>query len=802
MLLSGGGGIDGEAVVAISQPFDPSLLGGGQVVAPLSEAVAGVAAAPFPLSQTFLLHSDPTATKTIYLDFDGHTTSGTDWNTVYNGGANIITPAYSFEGDGSFSNAELERIQYIWERVAEDYLPFDVDVTTADPGADALMKSGSGDTRWGIRVCIGGSSYDWLDLGAGGVCYVGSFNWNTDTPCFVFPDQLGNGAEKYTAEAITHEVGHAVGLGHDGTSTVEYYPGQSTGPTGWAPIMGVGYYQELVQWSKGEYPDANNHEDDLAIITTQNGFGYRVDDHGGTLAGATSIGAVGVTPVSAHGIIERTADLDYFVFTTAGGLLSLDVAPFYRSPNLNVLAKLYNAAGTVIATSDVIGSLSAGFALTLTPGTYYLSVDGTGESTSGFSDYGSLGYYSLTATVEGLSLPYVTLTATDATAAEMGRQPGTFTITRMGDAAAPLQVFYTVAGSAGNGVDYDAIAESVTLPAGIASADVTITPIDDLLPEGEETVVLTLKADPAYVIDSPNSGTVRIADDDLVVSVLDYASSETTVLGTLASGNLSSTRVSDGIYERITEAKSGGSSKKSLSYLEHIWTFSVTGGGNVTFFVEAHHSSNTDGDNFKFEYSRDGASWAYLLTITKTTDDNAPQQASLPGDLRGTVYIRVLDTDRTRGNRSLDSIYIDRMFIRSDPSILGDANCDGTVDALDYLALKGGFGIASGAMWTQGDFDADGNVDMADLLVLKANFGQSVPLAALVVPVATTPTAVQTAPTQAGPAVAELAEQEAASPTGERDPMERLPIGQELLALLPHGSRPRLGCGLPGQLAR
>ena len=24
----------------------------------------------------------------------------------------------------------------------------------------------------------------------------------------------------------------------------------------WAPIMGVGYYQGLVQWSKGEYPGA------------------------------------------------------------------------------------------------------------------------------------------------------------------------------------------------------------------------------------------------------------------------------------------------------------------------------------------------------------------------------------------------------------------------------------------------------------------------------------------------------------------------------------------------------------------
>src|SRR5690606_12150521 len=74
------------------------------------------AAAPFALGDTFKLHSLPGATKTIYLDFDGHTTSGTSWNGAYNGGADFTTPAYSFEGDASFSNAELERIQRIWQR--------------------------------------------------------------------------------------------------------------------------------------------------------------------------------------------------------------------------------------------------------------------------------------------------------------------------------------------------------------------------------------------------------------------------------------------------------------------------------------------------------------------------------------------------------------------------------------------------------------------------------------------------------------------------------------------------------------
>ena len=78
--------------------------------------------------------------------------------------------------------------------------------------------------------------------GAGGVAYIGSFNWTGDTPCWVF---ITSG--KSCAEAASHEAGHTLGLGHDGKDVngthTEYYGGQGSGNTGWAPIMGVGYDQ-------------------------------------------------------------------------------------------------------------------------------------------------------------------------------------------------------------------------------------------------------------------------------------------------------------------------------------------------------------------------------------------------------------------------------------------------------------------------------------------------------------------------------------------------------------------------------
>ena len=382
-------------------PVDPNL------VKNQPKQSAATVSAALNLSQTFFLNSLLGANHTIYLDFNGHTTSGTSWNTSYNK-TNIVTPAFDFDGNtGSFSNAELETIQYIWQRVAEDFIPFNVNVTTQAPAdINDLIKSGTGDTRWGVRVAIGGSSYDWFGAGAGGVAYVGSFNWNSDTPTFVFDEQLGNGNEKYTAEAISHEVGHTLGLSHDGrTSPAEgYYQGHGSGETGWAPILGVGYYQNLSQWSKGQYASANNTQDDLQIITTQNGFGYRNDDTGNTIATAKALTVSG-TSVSGSGIIERNTDVDFYSFTTGAGAISLTVNPFNRGPNLDVLAELYNSAGTLIASSNPTELLSANITANVAAGTYYLKIDGVGKGSAlstGYTDYGSLGQYSISGNIVNL----------------------------------------------------------------------------------------------------------------------------------------------------------------------------------------------------------------------------------------------------------------------------------------------------------------------------------------------------------------------------------------------------------------
>ena len=378
-----------------------------------------------PLDQTFLLHSRPGAKRTIYLNFKGATLTGTGWNAS-TGVTTITAQPFDLDGiPGSFTTTELQRIQYIWQRVAEDYAPFDVDVTTEAPPADALTRADSTDTIFGTTVLITNSSGVY-SCSCGGVAYIGAFDDIGDTykPALVFYDKLGPGNEKYIAEAISHEAGHNMGLNHDGTfdgtTTVGYYTGHGSGVTGWAPIMGVGYYQPLVQWSRGEYLYANNTQDDFAVMQSY-GLPLRLDDHGDTMATATVLTGTssgGITTVSATGVIERSTDVDMFTFAAAAGPLNLTLTPAVRAANLDALVTVRNSAGVVIATANPVDALNATLSVTLpAAGTYHVAVQGTGKGdplTTGYGSYGSVGQYALSASyyTSGNVAPTAAISAT------------------------------------------------------------------------------------------------------------------------------------------------------------------------------------------------------------------------------------------------------------------------------------------------------------------------------------------------------------------------------------------------------
>lgn len=377
-----------------------------------------VAAATYPLPQTFLLHSKPGASKVIYLDFDGHTVSGAWWNSQYNAGAAFVQAPWDADGSPStFSDAEKTTIQEVWKDVADAYAPFDVDVTTQDPGQAALTRSDLSDTQYGVRVVISHSNNELMCpgfgcSGKGGIGFFGKVGDHYQPAALVFSN-YSNGTPDDRSFAIArgaiHEVGHTFGLFHDGTSGDEYYSGHGN----WYPIMGGSYSKPIYQWSKGEYADANNQEDDLAIIAAS--VPYRVNDFGATRAAATPRGTVtSGAGITTSGIIAHTSELDFTSYTVPVGILTVTTTP---SPTrLHAVVTLYNSAGAVLATSESVDSATGTGVVTLNnyfsaAGTVYVSVSGKGTGdplNTGYSAYGSLGNYDLsltTSTIQTITFP-------------------------------------------------------------------------------------------------------------------------------------------------------------------------------------------------------------------------------------------------------------------------------------------------------------------------------------------------------------------------------------------------------------
>lgn len=115
-------------------------------------------------------------------------------------------------------------------------------------------------------------------------------------------------------------------------------------------------------------------------------------------------------------------------------------------------------------------------------------------------------------------LPQVSLAAFDASASETGPDPGTFRLSRS-DSNDSLEVFLQIGGTATNGSDYSSnggeLASSITFNPGQSSVDLMITPIDDQIYEGTETVILTLASGVGYSISSSaSSATINIVDND------------------------------------------------------------------------------------------------------------------------------------------------------------------------------------------------------------------------------------------------------------------------------------------------
>jgi len=411
---------------------------------------AAVPVSPFPASLIF--HSRPGAPNVLYLNFTGETVTGTAWNTSL-GRTSIPAVAFSSDADFStFSDAEQVVIKRVWQRVAEDYSPFNIDVTTERPASFTSRTAQALITR---NTDANGDPNP--SSTAGGVAYVNVFaggSYTTYRPAWIYYNNLSS-SESYIAEAASHEIGHNMGLSHDAkTDGTSYYGGHGSGDISWGPLMGTGYNRNVSQWSKGEYYLANNTEDDLAIIAGK--LTYRLDDHGNTMSSATPLllsngtNVISTTPendpantnTANKGVLSSGADVDVFSFVTGAGQISLTVNPWImasgtRGGNLDVLLELYDETGVLLLTNNLATKTYATIQTNLAVGRYFLYIRNTGVGDplssvpSGYTAYASLGQYFISGYVQPSSgfvvSPQADLLVTDLT--QTGTSGKQFTVT-------------------------------------------------------------------------------------------------------------------------------------------------------------------------------------------------------------------------------------------------------------------------------------------------------------------------------------------------------------------------------------
>jgi hypothetical protein len=376
---------------------------------PALSSGTAASAVPVTLPASADYSSLPGAPANIYLNFCG------DFQAQWGSYSNIATPAYDIDGDPStFSSTELANIYRIWSQVAEDYAPFNVNVTTIAPS-----NMSHGVTQ---KVDIGGNS-SWTGATYGGLTYIGSFaNASLPNTSYVFSSNLNNGDPNDTADSAAHEAGHGFGLQHQaqwsGTTLVnQYYAGPGDGT---APLMGYAYSGHGLWWYGTSVLGSTTYQNDMAVIASAtNGFGYRPEAAGNTSATAAPLSLSG-SSVSGSGVIESYTDLNYWAFTTNAGSISLNVSVPTTIHNLVAKAELVNAQGNVVVAWQGPNS-SGGTSITATvaAGKYYLVVGSNGPSSGSTStNYGfQVGQYSISGTIAAATTSVAAPTSLTAVAA-------------------------------------------------------------------------------------------------------------------------------------------------------------------------------------------------------------------------------------------------------------------------------------------------------------------------------------------------------------------------------------------------
>jgi hypothetical protein len=368
-----------------------------------------------------VLNSLPGAAQTIYLDFNGDflaTWNRTDSNQTY---TNVNVGVFNLDNNLAIGDAESAAIQKIWQAVADDFAPFNVNVTTVDPGnfanGQALRIVMAGQTSATLRTAAGNT------FNMNGTVFIGDNNGNAvDTSGYAAIDSYTNGEpntvyvfaryintwgnidsedrirdlQYVMATTASHEAGHAFGLFHQG----DY----DTGSSITTPIMGSNTQGDRSVWSINTTGSTTVN----ALTHLTNIFGARAGDFSSSYPSASNF-PISYNPIrgysgSVTGIIGLNADRDLFrinVSSTGTYNFNLTTPAFgnldgklilYRVhenvPLVGIYYEMIATADPAVTSANPFANLGASFSMTLQPGKYGIVVQSHGS-------YGDLGQYTL-----------------------------------------------------------------------------------------------------------------------------------------------------------------------------------------------------------------------------------------------------------------------------------------------------------------------------------------------------------------------------------------------------------------------
>jgi hypothetical protein len=215
-----------------------------------------------------------------------------------------------------------------------------------------------------------------------------------------------------------------------------------------------------------------------------------------------------------------------------------------------------------------------------------------------------------------IPLPSVSISAFDANAAETASDPSVFRITRTGATTSALTVNYTIAGTATNGTDYNNLTGTATILTGTTFTDITITPVDDLLVEGTETVSLTLASNASYTLGATTNAVGSIGDNDF-----NGTTGDDLLFGDGGNNAIYGLAGNDGIYDYVAgnDALYGGAGNDTL--YGGLGTDTLTGGtGDDTYYL-SYTASDLTNDTIT-ENPNEGTDTAYaIFTVTALADN-------------------------------------------------------------------------------------------------------------------------------------------------------------------------------------